>query len=76
MSDVDPQRDRESIFRRRSLHLVNTGPARGCRLARSARSPAHAEPRPIFVGAPDSHKLLRCRHVQRYFIQGVYDINL
>jgi len=56
MSDVDPQRDRESNLSRRDLYLVSTGPARRNRLARSARSPAHVELGIIVAGAPDSRK--------------------
>ena len=56
MSDVSPQRARESNLRRRDLYLVSTGPARRDRLARSARSPALAELGIIVAGAPDSRK--------------------
>ena len=56
MSDVSPQRDRESNLSRRDPYLVSTGPARRNRLARSARSPAHAELGIIVTGAPDSRK--------------------
>ena len=38
------------------MYLVSTGPARRHRLARSARSSAHAELRTIVTGAPDFHK--------------------
>jgi hypothetical protein len=56
MSDVNPQRDREANCDRRNLYLVSTGPARRNRLARLARSPAHAELGTIVTGAPDFHK--------------------
>ena len=56
MSDVDPQRDREANLSRRDLYLVSTGPARRHRLARSARSPAHAELGTIVAGTPDFRK--------------------
>ena len=56
MSDVDPQRDRESNSARRDLYLVSASPARGDRLARLTRSPARAELHTIVFGAPDFRK--------------------
>ncbi len=56
MSDVNPQGDREANSSRSDLYLVSTGPARGNSLARSARSPAHAELGVIVAGVPDFRK--------------------
>lgn len=53
---IPSETGRQTVIDVTYMYLVSTGPARRHRLARLARSPAHAELGTIVTEAPDFHK--------------------